>query len=72
MPLVGTNVKGHRGVGGGDLMRVIAWMAALLLLVAAAMLISGIGAPGLWIAVVTIGIAMVAIDIARAHHSAGE
>jgi hypothetical protein len=72
MPLVGTKVKGHRGAEGGDLMRVVAWMAALLLLVAAAMLMTGIGAPALWIAVVTIGIAMVAIDIARAHNSAGE
>lgn len=37
------------------------WIAVPLLLLAASMLIAGIGAPGLWIAVVAVGIALVII-----------
>jgi len=35
------------------------------------MLIAGIGAPGLWIAVVTVGIALVVIDRTPSRHSLG-
>ena len=38
------------------------WMAAALMLAGAVMLVLGVGAAGLWIAVITIGIAIVAID----------
>jgi hypothetical protein len=47
------------------------WVAVALMLGGAAMLIPGIGAPGLWIAVVTIGIALFVLDRARrdeGHH----
>jgi hypothetical protein len=38
------------------------WVAGVLLLVSAAMLVAGVGAAGLWISVITIGIALVVID----------
>ena len=38
------------------------WIAVVLMLMGAVMPIAGIGAPGLWIAVVTVGIALVVID----------
>jgi hypothetical protein len=44
----------------------LVWMAVVLMVMGAVMLIAGIGAPGLWIAVVTVGIALVAIDRTRA------
>ncbi len=47
------------------------WIAVLLLLLGASMLIAGMGAPGLWIAVVTVGIALVVIDRTRSRHSLG-
>jgi membrane-bound ClpP family serine protease len=47
------------------------WIAVLLMLMGAVMLIAGIGAPGLWIAVVTVGIALVIIDRTRSRHSLG-
>ena len=40
----------------------LTWVAVLLLLVAAAMLIAGIGAPSLWIAVIAVGIALVVLS----------
>ena len=40
----------------------LTWIAAVLLLVSAALLVAGVGAPGLWIAVITVGLAVVAID----------
>jgi hypothetical protein len=49
-------------------MRVLTWIAAPLLLLAGAMLIVGIGSPALWIALVAIGIAVVAIDRSHYHH----
>ena len=42
-----------------------AWVAAVLLLVAAVLLVTGVGAAGLWIGVITIGIALVAVDTHR-------
>ena len=47
------------------------WIAVVLMLMGAVMLIAGIGAPGLWIAVVTVGIALVAIDRTRSRHRLG-
>ena len=41
------------------------WIAALLLLVAGAMLVAGVGAASLWIAVVAVGIALVAVALGR-------
>jgi hypothetical protein len=38
------------------------WIAVALLVVAAVLLVAGVGAAGLWIAVVAIGIALVVID----------
>ena len=38
------------------------WIAAALMLVGAVMLIAGFGVPGLWISVITIGIALMVID----------
>ena len=47
------------------------WMAVVLMVMGAIMLIAGVGAPGLWIAVVTVGIALVAIDRTRNRHRLG-
>ena len=38
------------------------WIAAALMLMSAVMLVLGVGPAGLWIAVITVGIAVVAID----------
>jgi hypothetical protein len=46
-------------------MTLLVWIAVALMVVGAVMLIAGIGAPGLWIAVVTVGIAAVVIDRTR-------
>jgi hypothetical protein len=45
------------------------WIAVALMLIGAVMLVAGIGAPALWIAVITVGIALVAIDRIRARRS---
>jgi hypothetical protein len=42
------------------------WIAVALMLIGAVMLVADIGAPALWIAVITVGIALVAIDRIRA------
>jgi hypothetical protein len=42
-------------------MRPLLWIAVPLMLVGAVMLVAGIGAPGLWIAVVAVGVALVVI-----------
>jgi hypothetical protein len=47
------------------------WMAVVLMVLGAIMLIAGIGPPGLWIAAVTVGIALVAIDRTRTRHRLG-
>jgi hypothetical protein len=47
------------------------WVAVMLMVMGAIMLIAGIGAPGLWIAAVTVGIALVAIDRTRTRHRLG-
>jgi hypothetical protein len=41
-----------------------------MMLLAAAMLVAGVGASALWIAVVTVGIAIVVIDRTRGRHGA--
>jgi hypothetical protein len=49
----------------------LVWMAVVLMVMGAVMLIAGIGAPGLWIAVVTVAIALVVIDRTRRRHRLG-
>jgi hypothetical protein len=44
------------------------WIAAALMLTGAAMLVLGVGAAGLWIAVITVGIALVAVEGYRHRH----
>lgn len=47
------------------------WLAVALMLVGAVMLVSGVGVAALWIAAITIGIALVAVDgyrHRRGHH----
>jgi hypothetical protein len=44
-------------------MRFLVWLAAAIMLLGAIMLIADIGASALWIAVITVGIALVAIDL---------
>ena len=47
------------------------WIAVVLMLMGAVMLIAGIGAPGLWIAVIAVGIALVVIDRTQRPHRLG-
>ena len=49
-------------------MKYLDWIAVPILLLGAAMLLADIGASGLWIAVITVGIALVAIDAYRHRH----
>jgi hypothetical protein len=42
-------------------MRPIVWIAVALLLLGATTLLAGVGAAGVWIAVITVGIALVVI-----------
>ncbi len=46
----------------------LVWIAAALMLAGAVMLVLGVGAAGLWIAVIAVGIAIVAIDGYRHRH----
>jgi hypothetical protein len=41
------------------------WIAVALMLIGAVMLVTGVGAAGLWIAVITIGIALLVADRTR-------
>lgn len=43
------------------------WIAIALMLMGAAMLLAGLGAAGLWIAVIAAGIGLVAIDTSQRH-----
>jgi hypothetical protein len=45
------------------------WIAVASMRIGAVMLAAGIGAPALWIAVITVGITLVAIDRIRARRS---
>jgi hypothetical protein len=47
----------------------IVWIAVALLLLGAGMLLAGVGAAGLWIAVITVGIGLVVIYELRGRHS---
>ena len=44
------------------------WIAVALLLSGAVLLVADVGAPGLWIVVITIGIALVATEGYRRRH----
>jgi hypothetical protein len=50
-------------------MKPLLWIAVPSLLLAAVMLIAGVGDAGLWIAVVAVGVALVAIDVIRSRHA---
>jgi hypothetical protein len=41
------------------------WIAVPLMLIGAVLLVTGTGAAGLWIAVITVGIALAAVDLYR-------
>ena len=45
------------------------WIAVALMLIGAVLLVADVGAPALWIAAITVGIALVAIDRIRARRS---
>jgi drug/metabolite transporter (DMT)-like permease len=48
------------------------WIAVVLLLAGAVMIVADVGATGLWIAVIAVGIAVVAVDAhrrQRQHHA---
>ena len=45
------------------------WLVAALLLIAAAMLVAGVGEAGLWFAVIAAGVASVIIDRSRSHRA---
>jgi hypothetical protein len=49
-------------------MTTLVWISVALMVIGAVMLIVGVGAPGLWIAVVTVGIALAVIDLNRRCH----
>lgn len=44
------------------------WIAVILMLTSAVMLVAHVGVSGLWIAAITIGIALVAIEAYRHRH----
>jgi hypothetical protein len=50
-------------------MKFVVWVAAVLMLLGATTLIVDFGASALWISVITVGIALVAIDLFRNRHS---
>jgi hypothetical protein len=52
-------------------MTLLVWIAVVLMVVGAAMLIAGIGAPGLWIVVIAVGIALVVLDRTQRRHRLG-
>ena len=52
-------------------MRLVLWIAVALMLVGAVFLVAGTGSSALWIAVVAVGIALVAIDRSRSRQRDG-
>jgi hypothetical protein len=52
-------------------MTLLVWIAVALMVVGAVMLIAGSGAPGLWISVIAVGIALVVIDRTQRRHRQG-
>jgi hypothetical protein len=51
-------------------MRPLIWIAVPLMLIGAVLLVTDVGPSGRWIAVIAVGIAMVAIDRVRARQAA--
>jgi uncharacterized membrane-anchored protein len=49
----------------------LVWIAVALMLIGAVMLVTGVGAAGLWIAVITIGILLLVVDPTRTGRSQG-
>jgi hypothetical protein len=49
--------------------KILLWIAVALMLGGAGMLIAEVGAAGLWIAVITVGIAIVAVDLRGPHNT---
>ena len=49
-------------------MRTLLWVVGAVLVFAAAMLVAGVGAAGLWIAVIAVAIAVIVTVQARARH----
>lgn len=49
----------------------VLWIAVVLMLGGAALLVAGVGSSGVWIAVLAVGIAIVAIDRISARRSLG-
>jgi hypothetical protein len=45
--------------------KLLIWIAVPLMLIGAVLLVTGAGAAGLWIAVIAVGIALVAFDLYR-------
>ena len=41
----------------------LTWIAVALMLVGAVLLVTGVGATGLWIAVIAVGVALVAVEL---------
>ena len=74
MPLWCQGCEGHdvgRVEGGIAVTQPLIWIAVPLMLIGAVLLVAGVGAAGLWIALITAGVALVAIDGYRrrqAHH----
>ena len=52
-------------------MTLVIRLAVVLMLGGAVLLVAGVGASGLWIAVIAVGIALVAIERVRGRHSLG-
>ncbi len=52
-----------------DVMKPLLWIAAPVLLLAAVMLVGGVGAAGPWIALVAVGVALVAVDLLRSRRT---
>lgn len=50
-------------------MKPLPWIAVPLLLLAAAMLVAGVGESGLWIAIVAVGVVLVAVDLFRSRRA---
>jgi len=43
-------------------MKPMLWVASVLMLMSAVLLVAGVGSSGLWIAVIAVGVALVAIE----------
>lgn len=52
-------------------MTFVLWIAVALMLTGAVFLVMGSGSSALWIAVIAVGIALIAIDRSRRRHSFG-